>query len=319
MKHPMLLVSTEPSERLGLKNVFRHILGWKCSNPANVGDQCSRLPGTGSHVIALAILLFCTGIWNKRRLAFPNLFDTRLKSSLQPKACFNLNVFNDNGQQSTNGDDDGNNSGHTTDDDSDDDHNDMDDSPKGPGTRHDPEMSGESTSESEVEDNEPRPSCSNMSTGQTFSTSIFLENLAELNIKEEVVEQEDRSFIEARDPTTETIGIEKDFNHRPQLTYMRNNMVSQFFDNPSGRACWLSSSIAILAYGLKMLHPTKVVTGPLPKPRDGLLSSIGIWAYLDKPHIISSNMVMELFQDEYLNSPRSIFDVYLDPETFFNK
>lgn len=67
-----------------------------------------------------------------------------------------------------------------------------------------------------------------------------------------------------------------------------------------------------------MLSPTRVVSGPLPQPHQRLLNAIQGWSYLNKGHVISSNVTMRMFQEEFLRSSRSIFEDYNDPEMLFN-
>lgn len=198
MKHPMLLVSEYPSDRLGLKGAFRHILGWRCSTPnSKVPDQCSRVPGTGAHVMALAILLFVP-TWTKWTLSELNLFDTRLKKSLQPKSCFNLKVFND-GDQAKGAPAAANDPGdHDSDDSGDSSEDDDDDNDPGPDIMdviQDATQTETSDDDSDVDmDDANGPKAD----GKVVNTEIIMGNLDELDIKQEVETHDDqRSFIEA--------------------------------------------------------------------------------------------------------------------------
>ena len=84
----MLAFSQYPSDHLGLRGQFRHLVGWHCSCSAKTVDVCSRTLGTGSHVIAFALMILCHKWWNNldiSRVVTPmHLHDIRKPEHLQP-------------------------------------------------------------------------------------------------------------------------------------------------------------------------------------------------------------------------------------------
>jgi hypothetical protein len=86
-KRPVLLIASQPMEHLGLTGVLRHIIGWKCSSGRGIPDICSRLCGSGAHVLAMVYILMCPW-FHKHVLKKIPLGDPSNPRGLQP-----LNIF----------------------------------------------------------------------------------------------------------------------------------------------------------------------------------------------------------------------------------
>ena len=87
-KHPMIMVSKEPMDHLGLLDEMRYVYAMKCSSgDSHQVDQCGRAYGFGAHTLGLYMLLFCPWL-TPYTVPNINMMDNRKTANLQPAHHF---------------------------------------------------------------------------------------------------------------------------------------------------------------------------------------------------------------------------------------
>ena len=87
----MLAISSTPSDFFGFKDELAHLIGYRCSASSNATDCCSRVLGSGSHVIAFIMLVFMTDWWQDHYNQVINpmqLADIRHPANFHPPTPF---------------------------------------------------------------------------------------------------------------------------------------------------------------------------------------------------------------------------------------
>ena len=87
----MLAISSTPSDFFGFRDELAHLIGYRCSASSNATDCCSRILGSGSHVIAFIFLVFMTDWWQdyfKQVINPMQLADIRHPANFDPPNPF---------------------------------------------------------------------------------------------------------------------------------------------------------------------------------------------------------------------------------------
>ena len=85
-KHVSVLIANEPSDHLSFLGPFAHVLGYWCETEDGGPDNCGRALFSGSHVLALLLILFCYK-WLRRSVINDTPYAGKLLAKKFVKHC----------------------------------------------------------------------------------------------------------------------------------------------------------------------------------------------------------------------------------------